>query len=726
MSTTNSNALVGTIAAAVIQHMASHKHPTPQASKQTIAQQITDLLMRTAVGANVKEQSLLRSASDLSSASSDGTPLSRSSSSCSTCSSGTPLSRSSSSFSTCSSASTTCQTPSSQIRRRKRSARTLNFADVERTMHKKKKRKRRGTPQQRADTMVVTQPIMRALDDPWLSQQHSPLFQRQFKRVPNPDGTHSLKKHKTIVMAKFKSLVRSVLRRLLSRSTANDPTVNVQNLYERYFTTALRIVKKRRANHVQSWRLYNHCCPLVYGESSMTLSQQTEGGDGAASQQQNDNDGDADDESQQQNDADEESQQQNDADAGQSHQQNDAGAGQSQQQNDSNEESQQQTRGTDEDGADNYGYDPYASSSGEDIIFGKDSEDDRDEDRFLCPTCKRTFPSADGYPKDDTTWGKKGSDEKKCKKCWKRYMIENVLPHIQDKDTREKAMAEMRGEKTKSKRKSRDKCKWCGGTDHKTRGSKKCPHNKKNVAAAGATPRLEPLPPPSKRVWHPPRYEFPCRAGVPFPTTTTKTLTTTTTTTSDETAPSSGSTQTASPSSGSTPSAAPSSGSTQPAAPSSDSTPPASPQFQVGDNVCAKWGSRQWFLSHVYAICDDGCYRVYCPVSGKTKKVRSDCVRELSDHARRNNPTRSDMVTNNYVFTYEGDKDIAAGTRWRVRRTINDKNEFVCVRVEEGPGINITNFAVKYVMNCYNEQVQLTPFEQRTSVGSRLRRRRNP
>jgi len=110
--------------------------------------------------------------------------------------------------------------------------------------------------------------------DPYLSNKHTDLFRRQFRRTPNPDGTRSLKKNPEIVMSKFKHLVRPVLRRLLGRlDRMQGPRgpVDMNQLYRRYFFAALKMVKKRRANHIQSWRLQGRCCPQIY---DMTVEQQ--------------------------------------------------------------------------------------------------------------------------------------------------------------------------------------------------------------------------------------------------------------------------------------------------------------------------------------------------------------------------------------------------------------------------------------------------------------------
>ena len=97
-------------------------------------------------------------------------------------------------------------------------------------------------------------------------------------------------------------------------------------------------------------------------------------------------------------------------------------------------------------------------------------------------------------------------------------------------------------------------------------------------------------------------------------------------------------------------------------------------------------------------------YGVFCPVSGETKNVTVDEVRDLSPQVARTNPTRADLVRNNAEFFFDGDKDIPPG-RWSVRRCLHKKNQFVCVRLSEAPigTPNVDNFMIHYVMKSVRE-----------------------
>lgn len=79
-------------------------------------------------------------------------------------------------------------------------------------------------------------------------------------------------------------------------------------------------------------------------------------------------------------------------------------------------------------------------------------------------------------------------------------------------------------------------------------------------------------------------------------------------------------------------------------------------------------------------------------------------VRALKPHVLRKNPTRGELVARNADFDFDGDGELPAG-RWRVRRVLHEKNEFVCVRLSEAPvgTPTVDNFMVCYVMRAVRE-----------------------
>ena len=121
-------------------------------------------------------------------------------------------------------------------------------------------RRRRSTDQRNDDRKQISRAVLTELDNIYLAPRHSKLFRRVFKKARNPDGTRSYKQNADIDMPLFRSLVRPILRRVLGNAVATD-----RHLAMRYYHAALSVVKKRRANHVQEWRLKGESKPLIYG-----------------------------------------------------------------------------------------------------------------------------------------------------------------------------------------------------------------------------------------------------------------------------------------------------------------------------------------------------------------------------------------------------------------------------------------------------------------------------
>lgn len=111
------------------------------------------------------------------------------------------------------------------------------------------------------DKLVVNEPIMRVLDAMYLAPMESPLFKRHMVKRADLHGHRRLKKNKDVVVSLFKRLTKSTLRRLL-----RDETTKMEaNLAQRYFYAALAVTTKRRANHIQSWRMFGHPLTMCYG-----------------------------------------------------------------------------------------------------------------------------------------------------------------------------------------------------------------------------------------------------------------------------------------------------------------------------------------------------------------------------------------------------------------------------------------------------------------------------
>ena len=134
-----------------------------------------------------------------------------------------------------------------------------------------KKRRCRASDQDKDDADVVRRPVLRLLDSKYLAPHpnvENKLFKKRFKVTTDSEGTRTLKKYKDLVMREFRQLVRHVIRRLTSRHLPRlqekDPNLTYDELRRRYFLAALKITKKRRANHVQNWRINKCHKPKIY------------------------------------------------------------------------------------------------------------------------------------------------------------------------------------------------------------------------------------------------------------------------------------------------------------------------------------------------------------------------------------------------------------------------------------------------------------------------------
>ena len=110
------------------------------------------------------------------------------------------------------------------------------------------------------DKNVVRVPLFNKIDAQYLAPPNSPLFKRFFKKKRNRDGTRSLKNKKQMDSAFFEDLVRPVIRRLLGHAGLNSA-----KLSSRYFYAAQVLARKRRNNHMSSWRDNGDSCKLIYG-----------------------------------------------------------------------------------------------------------------------------------------------------------------------------------------------------------------------------------------------------------------------------------------------------------------------------------------------------------------------------------------------------------------------------------------------------------------------------
>ena len=587
-----------------------------------------------------------------------------------------------------------------------RRSRTLNFDQIEEDAGHRRKKRRKSSAQDKLDTKIVTGPVLKVFDQ-LCGPKHSPtLFRRRYKSKANPDGTRSLKKNCDIVMSKFKQLVRPVLRSILGRPDIQPPP-NVADkhawytsLYNRFYKAALRVVKKRRANHVQHWRLYGRAKPMIYKMDINSLLPVPPPVP---------------------------------ATAGHAPIQGDhapvppATAAQ-----------------------DDHAPVPPATVA-QDVHDAVDMEDSEFDDEpefdpfepqqeqsvesqaasFRCASCQQGFPMDKGFPV--------GAKKKRCEPCHKKYMAEEVICHVRSDEQREKLLQTMSGgEQQSQSRRTIAFCKWCKSTTHKTKRSKDCPFNKNNVAAAAAaaTTTTDAVPVATTTTTTNAAAATATNnvdAATATTTTTNNAATATTnavaaaaatttannaaattnvavtattnavaaaaaTTTANNAAATNNVAVTATTNSvaaaaatTTTNNAAAAIAINNNAAAATNAAVATTNTYRVGDNVLARDG-RGWYLAHVCQV-QPAHIRCYFPCDGKVSNLRPHHVREYNGLPQ---PTRGEMIGK--TFHYEGDDDIPPST-WKVRRMINQQNEYVCVKLDGGGDINIDNFDIGFVMN---------------------------
>ena len=139
---------------------------------------------------------------------------------------------------------------------------------------RRRRRTDRTSPEMKSAVKIVTKPVLRQIDDPYLSKKKSSLFKHKFKKG-GKKNRKLRKKNAEIVGPLFKVLVVPTLKILFIReydaAKSKEPNLTPFEFRQRLFNAALKVVRKRRANHVQSWRLNNCPKPLIYSNASDRL-----------------------------------------------------------------------------------------------------------------------------------------------------------------------------------------------------------------------------------------------------------------------------------------------------------------------------------------------------------------------------------------------------------------------------------------------------------------------
>ena len=144
------------------------------------------------------------------------------------------------------------------------------------------KKRKPSVPQDLADIKVVTAPILAKFDSNWLARfpkdENNPMFEFRVRSGVGFGRQPPRKKYSDLVVPFFKRNARPIIRRLVTANLREEqqrnPDITYEDLRRRYENCALKVVRKRRANHVQSWRPDRNGthCPLIYGGDAVPAS----------------------------------------------------------------------------------------------------------------------------------------------------------------------------------------------------------------------------------------------------------------------------------------------------------------------------------------------------------------------------------------------------------------------------------------------------------------------
>ena len=536
----------------------------------------------------------------------------------------------------------------------------------------------------------------------------------------------------------FKKESRPIIRRLtianLRALQERDPSLTYEELRKRYETMAIKVVRKRRANHVQSWRpdKNGRYKPLIYGGTPPPIPPHLKriavnNAEPKQVKAVNAN-----------------KLQPAAVDANKP--QPAVGSNKPQPVVDANKPQSAVDANKPPKSADAAGVEfLVASNNGS----AKETEEQK---RFVCCKCKKELAPRFCYPID--RWG--SDDIVWCAKHWKVEQNKLVCAHIKDVKARGKKMRELAklvgdddaelkqndgAPPTKRRKKVNQvkKCKWCGLTNHSRRSSLKCPYNKKNAETyrkKHAKAQVE----ESQRngeesgaeeddcwadiqesdVFNPlsdteeeNEPEVPAADATPDVTPTATQTQTDATPTTTETQPN------VTPQTDVTPTATqtqtnstPTTTETQPdVTPQTDTTRTVSPlavvnppmQWNRHDVVYAQF-EKKWFLAHITATLPNNHYDVYFLGDGETAEGLTSA--EIRPHGLVNRPLRRPEMLNKEFYCDGDGADFPPG-RWKVRQIVG--NKYKCVRIsgDDRPnGTNVEQFDIGYVHRAYDEVQQ--------------------
>ena len=524
---------------------------------------------------------------------------------------------------------------------------------------KRKRRRRRKTkqdPELDAVVKIIRAPVLEKVDAKFLAPRISPMFYRMPKKKKNADGTRNLKMYPDMDREVFKEQVNPIIRNILGETGMRN-----RNKLNLYLVAALKVVSKRRANHVQAWRLKNKHSNLKYG-SGVDFSDREQKKHLEIPRSRH------------------------------------TVRRKLKPDHLSGSETEEEPAPANVDKPVDKNADKPVDKNADKPVVDKAVEAKVSRGNkskhppcsiskvtTTCTVCKKIFTFNSGLD-----WNKEKRPVR-CDSCFNKHVQDKLVPLVHEnrpsgEKVREKALRE-RDENGNLKKIKRTSCKHCGSTDHFTRASKKCPYYKgrksngkgKNAdVPAPVAPAKNSTQQPDARASKKRKRKRKSNAkgkksrvqnvpvespGVPAPVD-----------------PSKDSTQ-------------------QPAETSLDAPTDAQPAFAVGDNCLARWEGR-FFRAQVTGIQGDR-YSVYFPADGKTK---DNLKKKDVKHDDQKSLRRRDLM--NKVWFYKGDAEVPKGY-WKVRRIV--ENAYVCTRLSgAGRGIkkNIEHFDIGHVMRRYTKELE--------------------
>ena len=557
---------------------------------------------------------------------------------------------------------------SSSDERRKRKRRKKYKKNKSRRRKRKQQRKRREDNLAR-DKKAVNDELMRLIDMQFLAPFQSPMFYRKLKKS-SPEGRKILKQYEDIDLALFKSVTRHLRAKLCSRDLnrlrQKDPTLTADTLNDRYEEAMFVLAKKRRANHIQSWRIYKTHCRLIYSSGSTDSEYQRLHAGFYKKNQDNP--------VQKKSDTTTSTEVAAALPAAALH----AAA--------------QPVR------AESVSEPDFSESDDTEFDFSESEEESQQPESESippvsmhkvttpCAECGKQISHNSAFPQDKRgQWGTK--TPLRCKECWKSHVNLNLIPKMAVEEARakksrqfEKANRDITDDKPRKKRAKRTQCR-CGSTSHVSIRHSKCPLNPKNIESETDSETH------AERIVKTREIVLANRRKATTPTPSPSTPATPTP------SPSTSATATPSPSTPATPT---------PSTPAPTTAPqPFMPK--VGDNVLCRFRRNEWYLAHVTKKVTNTTFDVYFPEDCNDKKgVAVGNLRPVHPHSPE--PRRDELIGKS--FEYPGDDDIPAG-RWTVRRMKNDENVYVCTAHDPKAVINCDDFAIGFVIQCYKKDLQL-------------------